>query len=82
VRRARETSDFDHVADLEDARAPRQVRASRTAPPTVRRPGRERGLEFPDAVSPRCPSRGWDDQPEQGHHLSRGAKTLRRSPKC
>jgi hypothetical protein len=82
VRRARETKDFDHVADLEDARAPRHVRASRPGPTTVRRPGRERGLEFPDAVSPHCPSRGWDDQPEQGYHPSRGAKPLRRSPKC
>jgi hypothetical protein len=81
-RRASETSDLDNVADREGAHAPRQVRASRTAPTTVRRPGRERGLEFPDAVSPRCPSRGWDDQPEQGHHLARGAQRLRRSPKC
>jgi hypothetical protein len=82
VHRARETRGFDHVADLEDARAPRHVRASRPAPTTVRRPGRERGLEFPDAVHPQCPSRSWDDQPEQGHHRSRGAKPLRRSPKC
>jgi hypothetical protein len=81
-RRASETRDFDYVADLEDARGPRHVRALRSAPTTVRRPGRERSLEFPDAVHPQCPSRSWDDQPEQGHHRSRGAKPLRRSPKC
>jgi hypothetical protein len=45
VRRAGETRGFDHVADLEDARTPRHVRASMPAPATVRRPGRERGLE-------------------------------------
>ena len=81
-RRASETRDFDHIADLEDARGPRHVRALRSAPTTVRRPGREQGLEFPDAVYPQCPSRSWDDQPEQGHHRSGGAKPLRRSPKC
>jgi hypothetical protein len=81
-RRARETRDIDHVADFEGTHAPRHVRASGPVPTTVRRPGRERGLEFPDTVSPRCPSRGWDDQPEQGHHPSRGTKSLRRSPKC
>jgi hypothetical protein len=78
-RRAREGMDIDHVAGLEEARTPRHVGASRPAPTTTRRPGRERGLEFPDAVYPQRPRRGWDDQPEQGH---RGAKPLRRSPKC
>jgi hypothetical protein len=81
-RRARETRDIDHVDDLKDARAPRHSRASSPASKAVRRPGRERGLEFPEAVFPQCPSRGWDDPPEQGHHPSRGAKPLRRSPKC